>query len=55
MRILDHAPALVEPLLKTTPGLGLQVKSKADVDRRMAELVASFDVKFDLNRYPYEL
>jgi hypothetical protein len=23
--------------------------------RRMAELVASFDVKFDLNRYPYEL
>jgi len=25
------------------------------VDRRMAELVADFDVKFDLNRHPYEL
>ncbi len=35
--------------------LKLEGKSKADVDRRMAELVASFDVKFDLNRYPYEL
>jgi NitT/TauT family transport system ATP-binding protein len=33
----------------------LEGKSKADVDRRMAELVASFDVKFDLNHYPYEL
>ena len=27
-------------------------QSKAEVDRRMAELVASFDVKFDLKRYP---
>ena len=35
--------------------LRLEGKSKAEVDRRMAELVASFDVKFDLNRYPYEL
>jgi NitT/TauT family transport system ATP-binding protein len=35
--------------------LVLEGKSKADVDRRMQELVASFDVKFDLNRYPYEL
>ena len=35
--------------------LRLAGKSKAEVDRRMAELVASFDVKFDLNRYPYEL
>ena len=35
--------------------LKLMGKSKADVDRRLAELVASFDVKFDLNRYPYEL
>ena len=35
--------------------LKLEGKSKAEVDRRMAELVASFDVKFDLNRYPYEL
>ena len=28
---------------------------KAEVDRRVEELVASFDVKFDLKRYPYEL
>ncbi len=35
--------------------LKLEGKSKAEVDRRMEELVASFDVKFDLNRYPYEL
>lgn len=30
-------------------------RSKAEIDHRMAELVASFDVRFDLNRYPYEL
>jgi NitT/TauT family transport system ATP-binding protein len=35
--------------------LKLEGKSKAEVDRRMVELVASFDVKFDLKRYPYEL
>ena len=35
--------------------LKLAGRSKAEVDRRMAELVASFDVKFDLHRYPYEL
>jgi NitT/TauT family transport system ATP-binding protein len=35
--------------------LRLEGKSKGDVARRMDELVASFDVKFDLNRYPYEL
>lgn len=35
--------------------LKLEGKSKVEVDRRMQELVASFDVKFDLNRYPYEL
>ena len=35
--------------------LKLEGKSKAEVDRRMEELVASFDVRFDLNRYPYEL
>ena len=35
--------------------LKLEGKSKAELDRRVAELVASFDVKFDLNRYPYEL
>ncbi|MEY2621947.1 MAG: hypothetical protein RIT26_1767 [Pseudomonadota bacterium] len=35
--------------------LKLEGKSKVEVDRRMEELVASFDVKFDLRRYPYEL
>jgi len=35
--------------------LVLMNKSKAEVDRRVEELVDSFDVKFDLNRYPYEL
>jgi NitT/TauT family transport system ATP-binding protein len=35
--------------------LKLEGKSKVDVDRRVQELVASFDVKFDLKRYPYEL
>ena len=35
--------------------LKLMGQSKKEVDRRMEELVASFDVKFDLNRYPYEL
>ena len=35
--------------------LKLAGKSRFDIDRRMEELVASFDVKFDLNRYPYEL
>jgi len=28
--------------------------SKADCDTRVQELIASFDVQFDLNRYPYE-
>jgi NitT/TauT family transport system ATP-binding protein len=35
--------------------LKLAGKSKGDVQQRVDELVASFDVKFDLNRYPYEL
>src|SRR6202008_4571764 len=35
--------------------LKLEGQAKAAVDRRMEELVASFDVKFDLLRYPYEL
>ena len=30
-------------------------KSKAECNRRVQELVASFDIKFDLERYPYEL
>ena len=35
--------------------LKLEGKSKTEVERRMQQLVASFDVKFDLRRYPYEL
>ena len=30
-------------------------KSKAECNRRVQELIASFDIKFDLQRYPYEL
>jgi NitT/TauT family transport system ATP-binding protein len=35
--------------------LKLEGRSKAEVDRRLDELVTSFDVKFSLGRYPYEL
>jgi NitT/TauT family transport system ATP-binding protein len=35
--------------------LRLEGRSKKEVDDRVQELVASFDVKFDLQRYPYEL
>lgn len=35
--------------------LKLEGRSKREVDRRVEELVSSFDVKFDLKRYPYEL
>jgi NitT/TauT family transport system ATP-binding protein len=35
--------------------LVLEGRSPADVKRRVDEIVASFDIKFDLNRYPYEL
>jgi NitT/TauT family transport system ATP-binding protein len=35
--------------------LKLERKSRTEVNRRMDELIASFDVRFDLNRYPYEL
>lgn len=45
MRTIDN---IAYPLL-------LEGKSKAEMDRRMQELVATFDVKFDLKRYPYEL
>lgn len=34
--------------------LKIRGMSKADRDQRVQELVESFDVKFDLNRYPYE-
>ncbi|MCX7273193.1 MAG: ABC transporter ATP-binding protein [Burkholderiales bacterium] len=35
--------------------LKLAGRSKAQVERRVEQLVASFQVTFDLNRYPYEL
>ncbi|NUU01069.1 ABC transporter ATP-binding protein [Herbaspirillum robiniae] len=35
--------------------LKLEGKSRAEIRNRVDELVASFDVKFDLMRYPYEL
>jgi len=35
--------------------LRLAGQTQAQCDARAEELVASFDIKFDLNRYPYEL
>jgi NitT/TauT family transport system ATP-binding protein len=35
--------------------LQLAGQSKAECKRRAEELVASFDIRFDLHRYPYEL
>ena len=35
--------------------LKLAGRSAAQCEQRAEELVASFDIKFDLNRYPYEL
>jgi NitT/TauT family transport system ATP-binding protein len=35
--------------------LRLAGKSRGECDARAEELVASFDIRFDLNRYPYEL
>jgi NitT/TauT family transport system ATP-binding protein len=35
--------------------LKLSGKGRAECDARAEELVASFDIRFDLNRYPYEL
>lgn len=47
------------PWMRTIDNIAYPLKlagmTKAQVDRRMEELVASFDVKFDLRRYPYEL
>ncbi len=35
--------------------LSLAGMRRAEVDSRVEKIVAAFDVKFDLNRYPYEL
>jgi len=47
------------PWLRTIDNIAYPLKleglSRAQVAARVEELVASFDVKFDLNRYPYEL
>ncbi len=47
------------PWLRTVDNIAyplrLAGRSKADVARRLDALIASFDVKFDLKRYPYEL
>jgi NitT/TauT family transport system ATP-binding protein len=47
------------PWLRTIDNIAYPLKlakwSAHDISRRMEELVASFDVKFDLKRYPYEL
>src|SRR3984893_11880907 len=45
----------VRTIDKSDDPVKLEGKSKIEVDRRVEELVASFDVKFDLRRYPYEL
>src|SRR4051794_21086786 len=47
------------PWLRTVDNIGYPLRlmghSPAEVSRRVEELVASFEVKFDLRRYPYEL
>jgi len=47
------------PWMRTVDNIGyplqLAGKSPAEVARRVEELIASFEVKFDLRRYPYEL
>lgn len=47
------------PWMRTIDNIAYPLKRagwrKADIDRRMTELMASFDVRFDLHRYPYEL
>ena len=47
------------PWLRTVDNIGYPLKlageTPAEVARRVEELVASFEVKFDLHRYPYEL
>src|SRR5208282_2584238 len=47
------------PWLRTVDNIGYPLKlageTPGEVARRVEELVASFEVKFDLRRYPYEL
>ncbi len=47
------------PWLRTVDNIGYPLKlageTPLEVARRVEELVASFEVKFDLHRYPYEL
>jgi NitT/TauT family transport system ATP-binding protein len=47
------------PWLRTIDNIAYPLKRSGrpahEVTRRVEELVASFDVRFDLNRYPYEL
>lgn len=47
------------PWLRTVDNIGYPLKlagvAPTEVARRVEELVASFEVKFDLQRYPYEL
>jgi NitT/TauT family transport system ATP-binding protein len=47
------------PWLRTVDNIGYPLKlageTPTEVARRVEELVASFEVKFDLHRYPYEL
>jgi NitT/TauT family transport system ATP-binding protein len=47
------------PWLRTIDNIAYPLKlegmSRAAIEHRMEELVTSFDVKFDLRRYPYEL
>jgi NitT/TauT family transport system ATP-binding protein len=47
------------PWLRTVDNIGYPLRlaghAPAEVTRRVEELVASFEVKFDLRRYPYEL
>lgn len=47
------------PWLRTVDNIGYPLKlageTATEVARRVEELVASFEVKFDLHRYPYEL
>ena len=47
------------PWLRTIDNIAYPLKregkSRSQIEHRLQELMASFDVKFDLNRYPYEL